>query len=403
MPLFTGARAGVLALLSAVVLYGQMATVTGVVTDSAQAVMPAVAITVRNVDTNITRTMQTNQEGYFTITNLPPGNYELVAEKQGFRTYRETGIVLEIGQDMRSDLKLTVGAVTDSISVTAEIAPLNTENGSIKGDVIPQAEIQEMPLNGRDFTELAFLVPGVVTKAEGGAGSAMAINGARSDNTNFVVDGFNDRNVRGAAAQFRPNIDAMQEFKMEVSGYSAEYGKMAGGVLNMVIRSGTNQYHGSLFEYLRNDFFDAKEYFSTDRLGLHQNQFGGTILGPLSIPRVYNGHDRTFFLFSMESHRLVWGQNKLGNVPTPLERAGDFTLTRDVQGRAVTVKNPFNANAPFPGNVIPASMFSPVALNVMAFYPLPNRVAVGNNYLATANNVDDWDSFLGKVDHRFSS
>ena len=247
MPLFTGARAGVLALLSAVVLYGQMATVTGVVTDSAQAVMPAVAITVRNVDTNITRTMQTNQEGYFTITNLPPGNYELVAEKQGFRTYRETGILLEIGQDMRSDLKLTVGAVTDSISVTAEIAPLNTENGSIKGDVIPQAEIQEMPLNGRDFTELAFLVPGVVTKAEGGAGSAMAINGARSDNTNFVVDGFNDRNVRGAAAQFRPNIDAMQEFKMEVSGYSAEYGKMAGGVLNMVIRSGTNQYHGSLF------------------------------------------------------------------------------------------------------------------------------------------------------------
>src|ERR1700726_1014949 len=147
MFLSTGPRAGSLALLSVVVLYGQMATVTGVVTDSAQAVMPVVAIMIRNVDTNITRTMQTNQEGYVTITNLPPGNYELVVEKEGFRTYRETGIVLEVGQDLRIPVTLTVGAVSDSISVTAAIAPLNTENGSIKGDVIVQAEIQDIPLN----------------------------------------------------------------------------------------------------------------------------------------------------------------------------------------------------------------------------------------------------------------
>jgi hypothetical protein len=403
MSLSTGARAGSLALLWVAVLYGQMATVTGVVTDSAQAVMPAVAIVVRNVDTNITRTMQTNQEGYFTITNLPPGNYELVVEKEGFRTYRETGIELEVGQDLRIPVTLTVGAVSDSISVTAAIAPLNTENGSIKGDVIVQAEIQDIPLNGRDFTDLAFLVPGVTKNAQGGAGSAMAINGARGDNTNFVVDGFDDRNVRGAAAQLRPNIDALQEFKMEVSGFSAEYGKMAGGIINMVLRSGTNQFHGSVFEYFRNDVFDARQYFSTDRLGLHQNQWGGTVLGPLNIPKVYNGHDRTFFLFSWESYRLVWGENKLGNVPSLLQRTGDFSQTVNNAGKPTTIKNPFNANAPFPGNVIPASMFSPAGMNVLQFYPLPNRNDPHNNYLAFANNVNNWDSFLGKIDHRFSS
>src|SRR3989442_416644 len=157
--------------------------------------------------------------------------------------------------------------------VTAEVAVLNTESGTIKGDVIVQAEIQDMPLNGRDFTELALLVPGVVPNAQGGAGSFASINGARGDNTNFVVDGFDDRNIRGAAAQLRPNVDAMQEFKMEVSGYSAEYGKMAGGVLNMVLRSGTNQFHGSLFEYVRNNIFDAKAYFDADQLGIHQHPF----------------------------------------------------------------------------------------------------------------------------------
>src|SRR5215472_5536847 len=158
-------------------LYAQsdLASVTGVITDPGQATVPGVVVTIRNVDTNIRRTLETNQEGYFTITNLPPGPYELTAEKEGFHRVRETGIVLETGQELRMDLKLVVGSVSDSINVTADIAPLNTENGSIKGDVIVQAEIQDIPLNGRDFTDLAFLVPGVVHNAEGGAGSAMAI------------------------------------------------------------------------------------------------------------------------------------------------------------------------------------------------------------------------------------
>jgi hypothetical protein len=338
----------------------------------------------------------------FTITNLPPGNYELKVEKPGFRTYRQTAIVLETGQTLRRDIRMDVGAVTETISVTAEVAQLNTENGMIKGDVIVHQEIQDMPLNGRDFTELALLVPGVVTKAQGGSGSFASVNGARSDNTNFRVDGFDDRNIRGAAAQLRPNIDALQEFKMEVSGYSAEYGKMAGGILNMTLRSGTNQFHGALFEYFRNSIFDARAYFDTKKLSFHQNQWGGTLAGPLVIPKLYNGRDRTFFMISEESYRLSWFESNLGTVPTALERAGDFSKTVNAAGAPTTLKNPYASNAPFPGNVIPASLISPIALKLLTYYPLPNRTAPGNNHISVANNRDNWDSVIGRLDHRFS-
>jgi Carboxypeptidase regulatory-like domain/TonB-dependent Receptor Plug Domain len=394
------------ALLSLGALYaqGELASITGEVTDSAQAIMPAVNITVRNVDTNIARTIQTNIEGYFTITNLPPGNYELIAEKQGFRAYHETGIVLATGQELRSDIKLSVGAVSDSVTVMAEVAPLNTENGMIKGAVVVQQEINDMPLNGRDFTELALFVPGVTIKPDGGGGSFASINGARTDQTNFLVDGIDDRNIRGAAAQLRPNIDSMQEFKMEVSGYSAEYGKMAGGILNMVLKSGTNSYHGALFEYFRNDFFDAKAYFDASRLPFHQNQWGGVIQGPLSIPKVYNGHDRTFFMFSWESLRNPYGTTALSNVPTALEVAGDFSQAVSNTGKKIVIANPFSSpvNAPFPGNIIPQSLFSPIARKFMQYYPLPNRTAVGNNLQTTAGHQNTFDSYITRGDHRFN-
>src|SRR5271165_3919979 len=177
------------ALLSCGILYaqGELASITGEITDSAQAIMPGVKVTVRNVDTNAGRTIETNADGYFTVTNLTPGNYELTAEKEGFHAFHETGIVLATGQELRSDIKLSVGAVSDSVNVTAEVAPLNTENGMIKGAVVVQQEISDMPLNGRDFTELALFVPGVVAAPAGGGGSFAAINGVRTDQTNFLV------------------------------------------------------------------------------------------------------------------------------------------------------------------------------------------------------------------------
>ena len=186
--------------------------------------------------------------------------------KPGFETYRESSIVLETGEQLRNDVQLKVGSASETVSVMADVAPLNTENGQIKGAVIAQQEIQDVPLDGRDFTDIAFLVPGVVPNAQGGAGTGMSVNGARGDNTDFRLDGFDDRNARGAAAQLRPNIDALEEFKMETSGFSAHYGNVAGGIMNMVLKSGTNQLHGTVFEYVRNDLFDARSFFDPYQL-----------------------------------------------------------------------------------------------------------------------------------------
>ncbi len=380
-----------------------LATVTGVVTDTAGAVMPKVTVTIRNVETNIARQMLTNDVGDFTITSLLPGSYELMAEISGFRSYRRTGIVLEVGQVLRSDIQMRVGTVTESVSVTGESPVINTESGAIKGDVIVHAEIQDLPLEGRDFTDLAFLIPGVMPQAQGAPGSGLTVNGARSDNTNFYVDGISNRNARGAAPQVRPNMDAIQEFKVETSGYSAEYGKMAGGILNMALRSGTNQFHGSVFEYLRNDLLDARAFFDREKLKLRRNQFGATLGGPIR-------RDRTFFLFSWEGLQEVRGQSRLGHTPTAAERQGDFSSSRDFLGRPVLLRDPLaggtcgvaESSGCFPNNVIPATRFHPIALKLIEYYPLPNRVDPRNNYIVSANDDDAWDSVSGKVDHRFS-
>jgi len=314
-------------ILSASPSFGQsnLATVTGIVADSSDAAIPLVKIRIRNVDTNIDREIASDETGNYTLTNLAPGNYELTAERDGFRRFVQHGIVLQVGQVLRSDVRLEVGAVSESVTVDAALVAINTENGAIKGDVIVQQEIQELPLAGRDFTDLAFFTPGVVPKAEGGQGSELNVNGARASNTNFYVDGFDNRNARGAAAQTRPNIDALQEFKMEASGYSAEYGRMAGGVLHMVLRSGTNQFHGNLNYYIRNDIFDSRGFFEAGKTVLRQHQFAATIAGPIV-------RNRTFFMVSYEGLRADQEATRLVRVPTLLEKAGDFSQSVNING-----------------------------------------------------------------------
>lgn len=369
------------------------ATVVGTVKDATGALIAGVEIRIRNVETNNVQVAQTDAQGEYTIPNLAAGNYEAMVQHPGFHALKETGIELQIEQTARLEFKLDVGAVSESIEVTASVPLVNTEN-AVKGDVMVSQEVAEMPLNGRDFNDLAFLVPNVLPKAQGANGSALNINGARSDNTNFIIDGFNDQNPRGATAQARPNLDALQEFKMQTSGFSAEYGRLAGGVMNMVLKSGANQPHGTLFEFLRNDFFDARSFFDQDKTKLRRNQFGGMLSGPVRIPKIFNGQDRTFFLFSWESYRQSTGTTSLTRVPTALERKGNFSETPGA------LKDPLGGN--FAGSIIPASRFMPIALKAGAFYPEPNRADV-NNYIAVANDSDQWDSFLMKFDERISN
>jgi hypothetical protein len=386
------------------------ARLVGDVRDSSGAVVPGTTITVRSVETNETRTAKTNAEGEYSLPNLQPGRYDAGADAPGFRRVKQTGIELQVGQTARMDFTLEVGAVSETIEVAAQLPVVNTEN-AVKGDVVVNQEIANMPLNGRDFFELGLLVPGVAQKQEGPwMGGDMAANGARPDNTNFVVDGFNNYNQRGGQTQTRPPLDAMQEFKVETSGYSAEFGRLAGGVVNMALKTGGNRFHGALFEFLRNDKLDARNFFADDTSKLRRNQFGATLSGPVKIPKLYNGKDRTFFLFSWESYRQSQGNVHLMRVPTDLERIGDFSQTLTAQGKVEALKDPLSTaacTAPggggcFPGNRLPASRIHPASAILRSYYPAPNLPGQANNYRVAAVTTNIWNSFLYKADHRLT-
>src|SRR5579871_3511856 len=233
------------------------ATLVGIVKDSTGGLVANAAIEIRNSATNEVRKLVSSARGEFLAPNLPPGIYDVGISKEGFRTLRQTGLELQLDQEARVEFLLEVGSLAQTVRVEASVPVINTEN-AVKGDVVVAQEMVEMPLNGRDFTDLAMLVPGVLPNSDGTRGSVMAVNGARADNTNFLIDGFNNQNPRDSNPQARPNLDAMQEFKMQTSGYSAETGRLAGGVINTVLKSGGNQVHGTLFEFVRNDAFDTR-------------------------------------------------------------------------------------------------------------------------------------------------
>lgn len=378
------------------------AGLVGIVRDETGASVPSAAVRVRNTDTNALREAVSDNIGGFDVPNLAPGSYDVSVEKSGFQLLRETGLVLRIGQTARLELQLKVGAVSEMVEVGAQAPLVNTENSS-KGDVVVAEELAEMPLDGRNFEDLAFLVPGVLPKAEGEFSGPFAINGARSDGTNFYLDGFSNREPRFGNAQASPNLDAMQEFKLETSGFSAEYGRLAGGVMSVVLKSGGNQLHGSVFEFLRNDKFDARNFFANNKNKLRRNQFGTTVSGPVYLPRLYDGRNRTLFLFSWESFRDSTGQIQLSRVPTALERQGDFSQTRDAAGRLVQLRDPFAANAPIPGNRIPLDRMNPISQKILPYWPLPNRPEFSNNYIAGAVGRSPWNSFMWKFDQTISA
>jgi len=403
--------AGTLVTIFAAVLAAQTpsATIVGRIVDATEAVVGKATIRVRNEATNEVRAVESEDDGDYTVSNLPPGLYEITIEKPGFKPLRESHLELQVEQTARVDARLEVGEVSESVEVTARVPLVNTETSS-RGDVISRHEIREMPLNGRDFNDLAFTVPGVQPAEQSAKGSPYTINGARADASNVLIDGLNDQNPRDAGSQARPPLDALQEFKLLTSGYSAEYGRLAGGVVSMVLKSGGNQLTGTLSEYLRNDRFDARNYFDVAKSELRRNQFGATLGGPLVIPGTYDGHNRTFFLFSWESFRQVQGSNSLGVVPTALERAGDFSQSIDATGKPILLKDPLasgpctatNMSGCFPGNKIPAERISQVALQLLPYISLPNRPGPNNN-IANLPTPDDWDNFVVKVDHRLGA
>jgi hypothetical protein len=386
------------AALNSTVVWGQTPTagVTGRVTDTTGAVVPGVTIKVTNLDTNISQQTVTNDAGDFVLPYLNPARYTLETQASGFRTYKRESFTLEVSQVLRVEIQLEVGATTETMTITDAPSPLNTETAT-RGEITTSAEITELPLDGRNFSDLALLTGGVIPKGDGGDGS-YATNGGRADNTGFLLDGMNNTQRRNTNVVINPPIESIQEFKMLTSGFSAEYGRYAGGMLTAVTKSGTNRLRGSLYEFLRNDVFDAKGYFDPERLKLRRHQFGATVSGPVVLPKLYNGRNRTFFMFTWDSLRQIEGSAERALIPTAEMLRGDFSKATDANGRPIVITDTVN-RMPFANNQIPASRLDPVALKLAKYFPATNLNSGPYNLITQGNATNDFDSFGIKLDH----
>lgn len=373
--------------------------VVGRVTDATGAVVPGASIKITNVETNIVQSGPSNRSGDFTILYLPPGQYLLNASAAGFRTYKRTQFTLAIDQTLRIDIPLEVGLASESVTVSDAPPLLNTESAT-RGEVTTEEEIKEIPLAGRNFSDLALLTGGVIPKGDGGDGE-FAVNGARADNGGFLMDGMNNTQRRNTGAMISPPIEGVQEFKMLTSGYAAEYGRYAGGMLTVVTKSGTNRLRGAFYEFLRNDVLDAAGYFDATKSKLRRNQFGATVSGPVFLPKLYRGQNRTFFLFTWDSLRSTSGKSARLVVPTPEMLRGDFSKAVDAFGKLVTITDSLN-RVPFAANQIPASRLNPVASSIGKYYPMPNLSAGVFNYSSQGNATNDFHNFGVKADHNFT-
>lgn len=392
-----------LAIISASAAWAQQpsAAILGFVSDSSGARVAKAQVKLFEVAVGLERFELVDATGAFAFTGLTPGSYQLEIRAEGFKRLVESGLTLRLHDEIFREIELEVGGPSESISVTADTAVLNFSNGPLKGEVTSSEEIRRLPLESRNYIDLALLTPGVVRQTTG-KGSGLAVNGARPDQTNFYVDGFSNRSPDSGEIMTRPNFDAVREFRMETAGYSAEYGRFAGGILHAALRSGSNSFHGAFFEQARNEIFDARNSFRPRRLPLRRHQFGAAVGGPIA-------RNRTFFRASYEGVRERTGRSRFSMVPTALERQGDFSETTDRRGRPIILADP-QAGADcrpgasqgcFPGNRIPSSRLDPVGVGLANLYPLPNDDSrLPSNFLAIDDEEVNSDSFVAKIDHQ---
>jgi outer membrane receptor protein involved in Fe transport len=306
------------------------ALLTGTIKDATGAVIPAAKVTLKNSDTNVGRTVNSNKDGDFLFTLIPIGTYEVEVERDGFNKSVRKGIRLEINQNARLDVVLQVGTASQVVEVTGDVTQVDTVSDTIGTSVVGET-IQRAPLNGRNVLDLALLQPGVTeTNGDSGAAGSYSIAGGRSDSVTFLLDGGLNNNLLDNSVVFNPNPDTIAEFRILESNYSAEYGRNGGGVISVVTKSGTNQWHGSAFEFLRNDAFNANAYFNIasglPRDVLKRNQYGATFGGPITLPKLVNGKDRFFFFVGYQGQRLSQQETTGANtVFTPAQLTGDFS------------------------------------------------------------------------------
>jgi len=380
----------------------QTGTLLGTATDPSGAAIPSVEISVVHAETNYTQDAVTNEVGNYAISNLPVGNYTLTASFPGFETFRVDEILLQVGDIRRTNVELTVGDTGTTVNVIAPRSVVRTDDASI-GIVVYPEQITGLPNNGGLFETLAQISPGVTTPAEGSELSTRGgFNSAGMDeNSNsFFLDGFDNVDPVVRNLSFRPPLDMIQEFRIEQNAYSAEFGRNAGTVINVVTKSGTNGFHGSLSEDLRNDNLDARAFFaSADGLpkpDMIRNQFAATFGGPI-VP------DRTFFFAAYEGLREKDGDARRATVPTELMRQGNFSELLALPNPIQLLDPSTGLTAPFAGNIIPSGDWDPIGAAVIQAYPLPNVTpvsGVAGNRIEIANHITNIDTLSGRIDHR---
>lgn len=396
----------------------ELATLTGSVSDQTGAILRGVSITVINQATNVSAATESGDSGRYTLPSLRPGTYRLEAALSGFKKQMRSGIILQVNQTGRLDITMSVGDVAEQVTVAAEVSLLETETSS-RGAVIDQRKIVELPLNGRDYNQLALLSPGVLASTPRlnsiGFKGAFNVNGNRAFHNAFQLDGVDNtsysNSFRGNNMQVvQPSIDALQEFKIQTNAYTAEFGRSAGALVNAVIKSGTNQLHGSAYEFLRNRALDANNFFANKNGAAKpfriRNQFGGTLGGPIR-------KDRTFLFGDYEALRDRLGTVRISSVPQPAWVQGRFT---------VPISNPLNPTdngtdfrqpaTPDCNNgqgfcwVIPANLIDPVGRNILNVSPGPNAGAPAqqdNNFVHVPIDRTRTDQFDVRFDHSFTS
>lgn len=418
-------------LLTTGFLSAQNASISGSIVDASGAAIPRAKITVRSLSTNVAVETATNGQGLFFLPPVAPGRYQLTASAPGFSDAEVNDLLLEVGQQRTVSLKLETGQLKQTISVEAAAPLLNVQSAD-RGSVVENQFLKSIPLNVRNPMLLLTLAPGVTGGLNAGINTAsqsttnnFRINGGRGNTNEILIDGASNTGTYNNQVSAMPQVDSIQEFKVNTSPYAPEFGRTGGGVISFAMRSGTNQLHGTLHDFLRNSVLDANGFNANralqPRRAFRRNQFGGTFGGPVWLPKIYNGKSRTFFFFAYEGLRERSIGSFTGSVPTELERAGDFSQTRLQNASLIQIFDPRTTRLdpsapagttryirdPFAGNIIPRALLGPVGSAITQYYPLPNQRGDGgsniNNFFSSAPNSLDGDRIDTKVDHQFSN
>ncbi len=401
-------------------------TVTGTVKDSTGAVIAGVKVVLTNAATNEQRTQTSADTGNFTFPLVPPGEYRLEAETSGFKKFVRAGVTVNVQQQVVIDAVLQVGDVTESVQVTGE-TPLLQPTTSSLGQVVNNRQITDLPLVGRNTLSLIGLTAGAQPIGNFGGIPArtnaynqgfFSTSGSQVLTNETLIDGVPANAALFNAPAFVPVVDAVQEFKVQTSNFSAEFGRTGGGLVNIVTKSGANQLHGTAYEFFRNDHLDANNFFNnragTKKAQNTMNQFGGTVGGPVLIPGAYDGRDKTFWFFNYEGLRERRGLSQLFTIPTSPQLQGDFSGVFNAAGQLIVISDPFTTRPdpanpsrilrdPFGGNRIPANRVDPVASRARAFYPAPNtagnRVTNASNFIGSGSAPNTQDQVTVRLDH----